>query len=45
VHTAKPLILECTPFKAKIAVEKLKTYKSPGVDKILAKLIQAGGNT
>jgi hypothetical protein len=28
-----------------IAIAKLKTYKSPGRDKILAELIQAGGET
>jgi hypothetical protein len=33
-------------FKVETAVEKLKGYKSPGIDQILAEeLIQAGGNT
>jgi len=28
-----------------VTTKKLKTYKSPGTDKILAQLFQAGGNT
>jgi hypothetical protein len=31
--------------KVEIAIEKLKSYKSPGTDQILAKLIKAGGET
>jgi hypothetical protein len=34
-----------SPFEARIAVAKLKTYKSPGSDQILAELIQAGCET
>jgi hypothetical protein len=30
---------------AEIAIGKLKRYKSPGVDRILVELIQAGGET
>jgi hypothetical protein len=32
-------------FKAEIAIEKLKRYKSSSFDQILAELIQAGCNT
>jgi hypothetical protein len=32
-------------FQIEIAIEKLKRYKSPGIDQILTELIQAGGNT
>jgi hypothetical protein len=32
-------------FEVKIATEKLKRYKSPGTDQILAEMIQAGGIT
>jgi hypothetical protein len=39
IHTAKPLVPEPGPFEIEIAVEKLKRYKSPGIDKILAVLI------
>jgi hypothetical protein len=31
--------------EVEIAIEKLKRYKSPGIDEIPAELIQAGGNT
>jgi hypothetical protein len=31
--------------KVEIAIKKLKIYKSPGIDQILAEVIQAGGNT
>jgi hypothetical protein len=31
--------------EVEIAIEKLKRYKSPDIDQILAELIQAGGNT
>jgi hypothetical protein len=45
MHTAKPLAPKLSPFKAEIATEKLIRYKLPGIDKIQAELIQAGGNT
>jgi hypothetical protein len=38
IHTADP-----SPFEVEIAIAKLKRYKSPGCDEILAELIQAGG--
>jgi hypothetical protein len=31
-----------SPFEVEIAIVKLKKYKSPGSDQILAELIQAG---
>jgi hypothetical protein len=34
-----------SPFEVEIAVAKLKKYKSPGSDQILAELIQAGAET
>jgi hypothetical protein len=45
IHTAEPLIPEPTLVKVEIAIGKLKSYKSPGTDQILAKLIKAGGKT
>jgi hypothetical protein len=45
IHTAEPLVSGSSSFYVDIAVEKLKRYKSPGIDQIPAKLIQAGGNT
>jgi hypothetical protein len=45
MHTAKPLLPETSCFKDETAIGKLKGYKSPGIDQILAELIQAGHNT
>jgi hypothetical protein len=44
MHTAEPLVNEPSSFKIEIPTEKLRRYKSPGTDEILAELIQAGGN-
>ena len=43
IHTAKPLVLELSAFQFKMAIEKLKRYKSPGIDQIPAEMIKAGG--
>jgi hypothetical protein len=43
--TAELLVLEPSCFKVEIATEKQKRSKSPGIDQILAELIQAGCNT
>jgi hypothetical protein len=45
MHTAELLVPEPSSFEVKIAIEKLTRYKSPGIDQILAQLIQTGGNT
>jgi hypothetical protein len=45
VHSAKTFVPDPSPLEVEIAIAKLKKYKSPGSDKILAKLIQAGGET
>jgi hypothetical protein len=45
IHTAEPLVPECSSFEVEIAIGRLKRYKSPGTDQILAEMIQAGGNT
>jgi hypothetical protein len=45
MHTVESLVPECSYLEVEIAIEKLKRYKSLGVDQILAELIQAGGNT
>jgi hypothetical protein len=42
VHTAEPLVPGPSCLEVEIAIAKLKRYKSPGSDGILAKLIQAG---
>jgi hypothetical protein len=43
--TAGELVCESSPFVTKIAVGKLKRYKSSVIDLIPAELIQAGGET
>jgi hypothetical protein len=45
IHMAEPLVPEPSLVKREIAIGKLKSYKSPGTDQILAKLIKAGGET
>jgi hypothetical protein len=44
MHTTEPLVPEPCSTEAEIVTEKLKEYKSTGIDQILAELIQAGGN-
>jgi hypothetical protein len=43
IHTAELLVRDHSSFEVKIAIAKLKGYKLPGRDQILAKLIRAGG--
>jgi hypothetical protein len=45
IHTNELLLPDPSPFEVEIATAKLKKYKSPGSDQILAELIQAGGET
>jgi hypothetical protein len=45
MHTAEPFVPEPSASEVEAAIGKLKRYKSPGVDQILAELIQAGGET
>jgi hypothetical protein len=43
IHTAELLIPDISHFVVEIAIAKLKRYKSPGSDHILAEFVQAGG--
>jgi hypothetical protein len=43
VHIAEPLVSSSSRLVFEIAIAKLKKYKLPGTDQILAELIQAGG--
>jgi hypothetical protein len=43
VHTAELLVPGPSHFEVEIVITKLKKYKLPGSDQILAELIQAGG--
>ena len=45
IHTAEPLVPEPSVLEVKLAIEKLKSRKSPGIDQIPAELIKAGGST
>jgi hypothetical protein len=42
IRTAEPLVPEPSAFEVELAIEKLKSHKSPGVDQIPADLIKAG---
>ena len=44
-HTAKPLVPEPSAFEVDLAIEKLRSHKSPGIDQIPAELIKEGGRT
>jgi hypothetical protein len=45
IHTAELLVTDPSPFNVKIAIAKLKRYKLPDSDQILAEMIQTGGTT
>ena len=45
IHTAEPLVPEPSAFEVELAIEKLKSHKSPGIDQIPAELIKGGGST
>jgi hypothetical protein len=45
IHTAEPFVSEPSASEVEVTIGKLKRYKSPGVDQIPAKLIQAEGGT
>ena len=45
IHTAEPLVPEPSAFEVELAIEKLKSHKSPGIDQIPTELIKAGGRT
>ena len=43
IHTAEPLVAEPSAFEFELAIQKLKIYKSAGIDQIPAELIKAVG--
>jgi hypothetical protein len=45
IHTAEPLVPGPSHLEVEISIAKLKRYKSPGSDQILAELFQVGGET
>jgi len=42
IHTAEPLVPEPSALEVELAIKKLKSHKSPGIDQIPAELIKAG---
>ena len=44
-YTAEPLVPEPSALEVELAIEKLKSHKSPGIDQIPAELTKAGGRT
>ena len=45
IHTAEPLVPEPSAAEVELAIDKLNSHKSPGIDQIPAELIKAGGRT
>jgi hypothetical protein len=45
IHTDEPLVPDPSHPEAEIVIANLRKYESPGIDQILAKSIQAGGET
>jgi hypothetical protein len=45
VHTAAPLVPEPSASEVELAIEKVKSHRSPGIDQITVDLIRAGGGT
>ena len=45
IHRAEPLVPEPSASEVQLAIDKLKSHKSPGIDQIPAELIKAGGRT
>jgi len=45
IHTAEPLVTEPSAFEFELAIGKLKSHKSVGINEIPAELIKVGGGT
>jgi len=43
IHTAEPLVPEPSASEFELAINKLKSHKSPGIDQIPAELIKVEG--
>jgi hypothetical protein len=43
IQTAEPLVPDPSASEVELAIDKLKSHKSPGIDHILAELITVGG--
>jgi len=45
IHTTEPLVPEPSVSEVELAIDKLKSHKSPGIDQTPAEMIKAGGRT
>jgi hypothetical protein len=45
IHTPEPSVSKLSLVEVEIAIGKLRSYKSPGIDKIPVELIKVGGET
>ena len=45
IHAAEPLVPEPNVFEVELAIENLKSHKSPGIDQMSAELIKVVGRT
>jgi hypothetical protein len=45
IHTVEPLVPEFNAYEVEMAVEKLKSYTSPGIDQIPVEMNKTGGRT
>ena len=45
IHTAEPLVPDPSASEVELAIDKLKSHKTPGIDQIPAELIKVGGRT
>jgi hypothetical protein len=45
MHTAQLLVSGPSALEVELAIENLRSHKSPGIDQIPAELIKAGGRT
>ena len=45
IHTTEPLVPEPSASEVELAIDKIKSHKSPGIDQIPAELIKSGGRT
>jgi hypothetical protein len=43
IHTVEPLVPDPSASEVELAIDKLKSHKSPGIDQIPAELIKVGG--
>jgi len=45
IHTVERLVPEPSTFEIELAIGRLKSHKSPGIDQIPAEMFKAGGRT